>query len=618
MQVDEGRAHGPAILEPGPAGQPLRCHMWQRSLAPVRHPTPPSVSRAAMSWCQTPPRRSTNPLHSGAAFVRAGLAGPSGTGKARRLAPGRAGRSRQVVPVDGSARIVDSSRVSSGACRRPRTSESRRSSPTSGRFSSTAASPPSSSGASRESCGRGTTASGARGASTTSRTPCSTSTGAYVDAGCDVVSTDTWSILGASELEAGGLVGRPGATHWMDIARLGIRLTRQAVEDAGRTGGCAVAFSVNGDVDSAERLSTLRLLLRALEEDPPDLLLMETMSLIRTGSRTRRSSWPWARGSRSGSRFAAAVTASAGCTASTGEGPRATSSAAPRAASRSSAPGRSSSTACRPSISTECCPGCAISPTCRSVAIRTSATTPRPAGASTSASGRRRTPARRRLAGGGRPDRGRLLRHLAGAHRRGRRPTRRDEARPAVLEAARGGRDRCRSRRASVHARRPGGTSWAATSTRCPFPEIIREPDVFVPDVRQPSRLAAPVGAEIGAGKRCLDVGCGSGLLGDPARAERRRARACGRHPAPGRREHARERVPKRRLGPGHGRRGRHLHVRARRALRRRRREPLPDARQPLRGVHGPPPPRLLGPEPRRPLHPPVASRRWPTAGSPT
>ncbi len=106
---------------------------------------------------------------------------------------------------------------------------------------------------------------------------------AYVDAGCDVVSTDTWSILGASELEAGGLVGRPGATHWMDIARLGIRLTRQAVEDAGRTGGCAVAFSVNGDVDSAERLSTLRLLLRTLEEDPPDLLLMETMSLIRNG-----------------------------------------------------------------------------------------------------------------------------------------------------------------------------------------------------------------------------------------------------------------------------------------------------------------------------------------------
>ena len=92
---------------------------------------------------------------------------------------------------------------------------------------------------------------------------------AYVDAGCDVVSTDTWSILGASELEAGGLVGRPGATHWMDVARLGIRLARQAVEEAGRTGGCAVAFSVNGDVDSEERMATLRLLLRASRGGSP-------------------------------------------------------------------------------------------------------------------------------------------------------------------------------------------------------------------------------------------------------------------------------------------------------------------------------------------------------------
>lgn len=105
----------------------------------------------------------------------------------------------------------------------------------------------------------------------------------YVDVGCDVVSTNTWSILGASELEAGGFVGRAGSSHWMDVARLGIRLARQAVDEAGRGGECAVAFSVNGDVDSTERAATLRLLARVLEEDPPDLLLMETMSLIRNG-----------------------------------------------------------------------------------------------------------------------------------------------------------------------------------------------------------------------------------------------------------------------------------------------------------------------------------------------
>jgi len=103
----------------------------------------------------------------------------------------------------------------------------------------------------------------------------------YVDAGCDVISTNTWAILAASELEAGGLVGR--MTHWMDLGRLGVRLARQAVDEAGRTGSCAVAFSVNGDVDSEDRLGRLRLLTRIFEDTQPDLILMETMSLIRDG-----------------------------------------------------------------------------------------------------------------------------------------------------------------------------------------------------------------------------------------------------------------------------------------------------------------------------------------------
>ena len=105
----------------------------------------------------------------------------------------------------------------------------------------------------------------------------------YVEAGCDVVSTNTWAILAAAELEAGGLVGRTGMTHWMDVARLGMRLAKQAVEETGRRDSCAVAFSVNGDVDSEERLRTLNLLARVFEEHPPDLVLMETMSLIRDG-----------------------------------------------------------------------------------------------------------------------------------------------------------------------------------------------------------------------------------------------------------------------------------------------------------------------------------------------
>jgi S-methylmethionine-dependent homocysteine/selenocysteine methylase/SAM-dependent methyltransferase len=103
----------------------------------------------------------------------------------------------------------------------------------------------------------------------------------YVAAGCDVISTNTWAILAAAEQEAGGLGGTP--SHWMDVARLGLRLARQAVEEAGRTISCAVALSVNGDIDSPARRSTLELLLRVLDEDPPDLVLMETMSLVREG-----------------------------------------------------------------------------------------------------------------------------------------------------------------------------------------------------------------------------------------------------------------------------------------------------------------------------------------------
>ena len=103
----------------------------------------------------------------------------------------------------------------------------------------------------------------------------------YVAAGCDVISTNTWAILAAAELEAGSLVQRTGMTHWMDVARLGIALAREAVSQGGRDGQCALAFSVNGDIDSEERLATLRLLARVFDDNPPDLLLLETMSLIR-------------------------------------------------------------------------------------------------------------------------------------------------------------------------------------------------------------------------------------------------------------------------------------------------------------------------------------------------
>ncbi len=103
----------------------------------------------------------------------------------------------------------------------------------------------------------------------------------YIATGCDLISTNTWAITGAPEAEAQGTLGPGLESHWMDLARRGMKIARQAIDEAGKTGQCAVAFSINGDIDSPQRLGTLELLARVFAECPPDLILMETLSLIR-------------------------------------------------------------------------------------------------------------------------------------------------------------------------------------------------------------------------------------------------------------------------------------------------------------------------------------------------
>lgn len=103
----------------------------------------------------------------------------------------------------------------------------------------------------------------------------------YVGVGCDVISTNTWSILSAPEREAASLPADASATTWMDIARLGITLGRQAIAEAGKTDRCALAFAITGDVDTVQRQETVELLTRVLHEEPPDLILLETLSLVR-------------------------------------------------------------------------------------------------------------------------------------------------------------------------------------------------------------------------------------------------------------------------------------------------------------------------------------------------
>jgi S-methylmethionine-dependent homocysteine/selenocysteine methylase/SAM-dependent methyltransferase len=106
----------------------------------------------------------------------------------------------------------------------------------------------------------------------------------FVDVGCDVISTNTWGLPTALR------EGRPqfweslGSVHWMDVARRAVRLARTAAAEAGREHEVAVAFSINGDVDTPDGRETIRLLSRAFEEEQPDLILLETLSLVRSST----------------------------------------------------------------------------------------------------------------------------------------------------------------------------------------------------------------------------------------------------------------------------------------------------------------------------------------------
>jgi len=106
----------------------------------------------------------------------------------------------------------------------------------------------------------------------------------YVDVGCDLICTDTWGL--ATAVRNGGApvwdTGEP--VHWMDVARRGVRLAREAAADAGRGDEVAVAFSLNSDVDTPDGRETIRLLARAFEEDQPDLILLETLALVRSST----------------------------------------------------------------------------------------------------------------------------------------------------------------------------------------------------------------------------------------------------------------------------------------------------------------------------------------------
>ena len=102
----------------------------------------------------------------------------------------------------------------------------------------------------------------------------------YVEAGMDVITTNTWALPALLEDRHAVPADAQSPVHWMEIARRGVRTARTAIADAGRTGEVAVAFSLNGDVDGSEAEQTIALLGRAVAADPPDLFLLETLSVL--------------------------------------------------------------------------------------------------------------------------------------------------------------------------------------------------------------------------------------------------------------------------------------------------------------------------------------------------
>ena len=106
----------------------------------------------------------------------------------------------------------------------------------------------------------------------------------YIDVGCDVISTDTWGLATALRDGRAKLWESTEPIHWMDLARRGVRLAREATAEAEREHEVAVAFSINGDVDTPDGRETIRLLARAFEHDAPDLILVETLTLIRSST----------------------------------------------------------------------------------------------------------------------------------------------------------------------------------------------------------------------------------------------------------------------------------------------------------------------------------------------
>lgn len=96
----------------------------------------------------------------------------------------------------------------------------------------------------------------------------------HVESGCDVIRTHTASLWSA-RTAARNPDGAP--TRWVDLARERVEAAREAVAGS----PAAVAFALGRHVDGADSAELVRALDRLFRKAAPDLVLVETLSVIR-------------------------------------------------------------------------------------------------------------------------------------------------------------------------------------------------------------------------------------------------------------------------------------------------------------------------------------------------
>ena len=335
----------------------------------------------------------------------------------------------------------------------------------------------------------------------------------YVAAGCDVITTNTWGLADrarATRARAAGSSTR--SVHWVDVARRALSLARAAIADGGRSGEVAVAFSLNGDLDSPAGEEMIGLLARLFAEEPPDLrpardaVAPPAVAVLRrrgaAGHRPARLAELPPLPARAVRRLRPALGRPGGRRLR----PR---GAALRGARRRRAADQLHPA--RPRRRDGLLPARLHRPAARRLPQPRVPDRRRLALRARASAATEYAELARRLARGGRAGHRRLLRHGPDAHRgdaRARRAARPPgRAPPAPRARAPNGAAPTTPTRA-----RAGPTAAAAPLYPLPFPDLVCEPGVAVPGAVSFMVWEHLFADAVGAHQRCLDVGCGTGI----------------------------------------------------------------------------------------------------------